>query len=146
MELTKNITWDKNEEYTDNLDKLKELLKEIKIYIGEPRLLSYFEEDKKSGSKRNTYTVDVKRGDIKISFKYGDSIDNTEKHKSPTLDDVLNCIKSDFFCPEDFKEFCGEYGYDKDSIKAKDVFKKLKRMSQKLHSIFTEEEMEWLPN
>lgn len=146
MELTKNISKQDEEmlqEYSEDYASLIMLLGQIKIYIGEPRLKRHFDEDKE---ERNVYTVDVKRGDVKISFHYGDSIDNTKKHNTPRLYDILTCIKSDHRCHDNFKDFCLDFGFDQDSIKVRKLFTRCKKQSEKLHAIFSEEEAEWLPS
>ncbi len=149
MELTKNINQKDKEqlgEYSDYPTELFLLLQEIKIYIGEPLYKSYFPDDKEKNVCRNVYTVDVKRGKIKISFKFGDSIFNTQDRKTPTLYDILTCIKSDFLCEQPFKEWCSDLGYDDNSISHKKMWKNCLRQSQKLKAVFKEGEVEWLPN
>jgi hypothetical protein len=51
----------------------------------------------------------------------------------PTLDNVLDCLKSDYLCAIDgFEEFCSNCGYDQDSIKALKIYKTIKKQSKKL--------------
>ena len=83
---------------------------------------------------------------IKISFKFGDSIFNTEERKSPTMYDILCCMGADYSCPDSFEDFCDEYGCDRDSLMDKKTFDKSKRQSQKLKTIFTDKEIEAFPS
>ena len=51
----------------------------------------------------------------------------------PTLDSVLDCLKSDYLCARDgFEEFCLNCGYSNDSIKSLKTYKNIKRQSKKL--------------
>lgn len=129
-------------EYSEDKKGLKKLMQEIKVFISEPTFKPYFIDDKES---RNVYRVTIKRGENKISFTFGDSITNTNKNEKPRLYDILACLNSDFHTPETFKDFCNEYGYNKDSIKANKLFKLCSKQSQKLKKIFTEDEINTLP-
>jgi hypothetical protein len=51
----------------------------------------------------------------------------------PTLEGVLECLRSDYSCANDgFDDFCGNCGYENDSIKALKTFKTIKNQSKKL--------------
>lgn len=51
----------------------------------------------------------------------------------PTLDSVLDCLKSDYLCATDgFEEFCSNCGYSEDSIRSLKTFKNIQRQSKKL--------------
>ena len=51
----------------------------------------------------------------------------------PTLDSILDCLKSDYLCARDgFEIFCYNCGYSEDSIKSLKTFKNIKRQSKKL--------------
>ena len=51
----------------------------------------------------------------------------------PTLDNVLDCLKSDYLCARDgFEEFCANCGYSNDSIKSLKTYKNIQRQSNKL--------------
>ena len=101
----------------------------------------YFDDDKES---RNIYRVYVTYNEKTISFKFGDSIHNT--NMGIELDDeaVLNTICSDYYCVDDFSEFCSEYGYDQDSRKAEKIFKNCQIQSAKLHKLFEDADIEKL--
>jgi len=131
--------------YSEKPEELKQLLKDIKVYIGEPRYMSYFEDDKEKNIFRNVYTVTIKRSNLRISFKFGDSINASEKKEHPKLYDILACLQTDYFIPDNFKNFCSEFGYNEDSIKTKKLYKKCIAQSQKLKAIFEEKEAEVFP-
>ena len=58
---------------------------------------------------------------------------------------IYACIGSEYFCPDTFEDFCSEYGYNDDSIKALELFKKCLKQANNLKTIFTEEEIESFP-
>jgi len=121
-------------------EQLKELLKEISIKIKFIETGLYFDEE------RNIYEITIRRSNKAIKFKYGDSIKNTQERNQPRIYDILTCIKMDFYCPDNFKDFCGEYGYYEDSIKSKKDFNRCLRQSEKLHLIFNDDEVRILPD
>ena len=59
---------------------------------------------------------------------------------------ILACIKCDYYCSIDFEEFCEEFGYSSDSIKAKATWENCLKQSSKLQRMFTEDEVECLPS
>ena len=78
----------------------------------------------------------------RITFPFWNSINAGAEE--PSAYDVLACISSDVTCPQTFKEFCSEYGYEEDSHKAEATFKRCKRLSDKLQAFFTAQEIEAL--
>lgn len=50
----------------------------------------------------------------------------------PTVEGVLDCLRSDSFCESDFEGFCSEYGYDTDSRKAERTWKTTLDQTKKL--------------
>lgn len=129
-------------EYSEDEETLKKVLADVRVFLSKPKLKKHFEDDKE---ERNCYTVTVKRGSDTIKFAYGDSIDNTQKGKTPRLYDILCCCGSDYNCPDSFKKFCSEFGYDEDSRKAEQLHKKCWIQSTKLRDIFEESEAQSLP-
>lgn len=130
-------------EYSEDKETLKKVLAEVKVFLSKPTLKKHFEEDKE---ERNCYTVIVKRGRDTITFSYGDSIYNTKNGKTPRLYDILCGCGSDYNCPDSFKEFCSEFGYDEDSRKAEQLHKKCLIQSTKLRDIFEKSEAQSLPS
>ena len=73
-----------------------------------------------------------------------------DKDKKKFMNDLLYsclaCCSMDYYVPIDFDEFCGEFGHDTDSIKAEDTWKRCLKQSSKLHRIFKEDEINFLPS
>ena len=60
----------------------------------------------------------------------------------PSQYDVLACLNLDN--SEDFKDFCANFGYDDDSLKAHKTYKAVKEESQQLKMLFNDKELELL--
>ena len=58
---------------------------------------------------------------------------------------ILCSLRSDYYCPTIFEDFCGEFGYDEDSRKAHDTWQACLKMSQKVQNILFEDEVNYLP-
>ena len=101
----------------------------------------YFEGDT---AERDIYRIRIRRKDNghSITFNFGQSIADTEKGEKPTAYSVLASLSGDITCPYDFKEFCGEYGYDEDSRTAERIFKKVSKFAERLSNFFSEDEKE----
>ena len=96
---------------------------------------------------RNHYKVTLQKGRTgskRLTFDFWGSQADKEKGQDPTAYDVLACISSDGQCPETFRDFCADYGYDQDSRKAEQSFRKCSAFAKKLRAFFTEEEIEQL--
>ena len=170
-------------EYSEEPEKLTELLEKIDVKIKftgikkhfptdkEERLTGVFKIAKGYQTKENAFI----RGQ-EIEFNFGFSIADTEifiKNQSGwyrgkyydgvmgsdlqknrdkkefmggLLYTCLACCSSDYYVPIDFDEFCGEFGYDNDSIAAKDTWERCLKQSSKLQRIFKEEEIQCLPS
>lgn len=90
-------------------------------------------------------TIEVRpRSGERIVFDFWGSAHDAEAGENPDEYDVLACLSGDVYCPEDFKEFCGEYGYEEDSIKALQTFKRADRFGKRLRTFFSEKEIEQL--
>lgn len=64
--------------------------------------------------------------------------------KHPSAYDILTCVNSDSSCPDTFADFCSEYGYDTDSIKAEQTFKRASGFAKRIRAFFTAAELESL--
>lgn len=80
----------------------------------------------------------------RLTFDFFGSIADAEKGAHPRAYDVLACLSGDINTPDTFAEFCGDYGYDADSIKAKRQFNRCDRFAKRLRAFFTDEEREGL--
>lgn len=92
----------------------------------------------------NHYRVTLSGKARRLTFSFWGSIKDAEEGRYPTAYSVLSCISSDANTPEAFADFCNEYGYDSDSIKARDTFKRCALFARRLRAFFTEAELEGL--
>lgn len=103
------------------------------------------------------YRVTLSRGDIpawkaanqcgakRLTFDFWGSIADAEAGKTDIQPyDVLACISGDVSTPDTFKDFCSEFGYDTDSIKAKQMFTRCSNFASRLRAFFTEAEQQQL--
>lgn len=83
------------------------------------------------------------RSYVKTHFQF-DLLPKDEIHVpvAPTAYNVLACIEK--YIPEDFQDFCDNYGYDNDSISAKKIFKKVQKQALRINSLYNDEEMQEL--
>lgn len=156
-------------EYSEDPEKLKEVLSETTIEVKSQGIRPYFDDDKE---EREVLTVKVGRNGKVINFEYGDSIRNAgfmfdiapalqaettwdynrriikgrRQVFADRLYSILTCIAMDYHIPCRFDDFCAELGYDNDSIKALDLHRRCEEQSRKLQSIFTEEEIASFPS
>lgn len=111
-----------------------------------------------------TYIITITRGDKSISFDYTGPVNDYwyltgARHTSgklygkrkgqtpsPMLYSVLCCVGSDYHCPDNFPDFCSEYGYDEDSIKAFNLFNDCVKLARKLRQVVTAEEVGAFPS
>lgn len=68
----------------------------------------------------------------------------TPTPKAPTSYCILACLSSDAHCPDTFSDWCSEYGYDEDSLKAKQTWKRCYTFAKRLQAFFTPAELEQL--
>jgi hypothetical protein len=108
-------------------------------------LRSYFDE---ADEPRNVYVVTVSYKDKSAKFTYGDSIANTNDNLKPKKVNVLEIITSDFFYTKeyypDFGDFVKEMGLNEDSIKDLETYKKCLVQGDKLHQVFTDDDIKKL--
>jgi hypothetical protein len=81
----------------------------------------------------------------RIVFDFWSSIKDAEDGiKTVSPYSVLACISGEAYTPETFADFCGEYGYEEDSIKALQTFRRCSAFAKRLRAFFTEAELEQL--
>lgn len=78
--------------------------------------------------------------DTTLTFDFWGSINDRNHGNTPSAYDVLACISSDFYCPDNFEDFCAEYGCDEDSRRAFALFERCADFAAKLRAFFTEDE------
>jgi len=102
--------------------------------VGEPEYKRYFPDDKE---QRFVFKLRLTREGRKYTFNFGQSI--ASGSEEPTLYDVLACLTK--YDPEDFDNFCGDYGYDTDSRKAEKIYKAVCKEFEAVKRLFPEEEV-----
>lgn len=81
----------------------------------------------------------------RVTFDFWASIANAEKGiKTVTPYDVLSCISVNVHCEDGFLEWCDNMGYERDSIKALQTYRRCSAFSKRLQAFFTSEEIEAL--
>ncbi len=81
----------------------------------------------------------------RLVFDFWGSIADAEKGITTiTAYDVLACISSDVHCAATFEDFCVEFGYETDSIKALQTFRRCSAFGKRLRAFFTQAEIEQL--
>jgi hypothetical protein len=114
----------------------------IKVSFLFQGLRLYFDDDKE---ERNCYVVTVSYKGKKAQFTYGDSIADTHLGLKPKKRDILEIITSDFFYTREYythyEDFAKEFGYDEDSIKGLQTYEKCLKQGEKLHKVFTEDDI-----
>lgn len=105
----------------------------------------YWDWDKE---KRDIYRFTFKNPKGEYSDRFWQSIAHSRsnkeggrlKAKKPTEYDVLACLTTAY--PWTFKDFCNDYGYNSDSIKAMGIYNKVLEEYNGLSKIFTPEQLE----
>lgn len=164
---------DKCLKYSENPEGLKSLLSEIDVLIKFTGIKKHFVDDKKERLTgifkivRNSRSIEFEFGfsindteiflplpqNAKYRGKFYDGVGGAGsqkfKDKKVFMNDLLysclSCVSSEYYCPIDFDEFCNEFGYDNDSIKAKTIWEASLKQSNKLQKIFNDEEIQSLP-
>lgn len=118
--------------------KMKKILNEndIKvniIYITQ----SYTNWDKEN--LHNQYKIVVKRGNKQMQYDFWDSLANTQECKKPSIYDVVSCLE--WYSIYDFEDFCCNFGYDTDSLKAFNIYTECQKQQKELFEIIPEEEI-----
>lgn len=66
---------------------------------------------------------------------YNNELEKCSKVKPLQIDDVLYSLVMDSYVKNmDFEDFCGEFGYDEDSIKASEIYKACQKATKKLRT------------
>jgi len=154
--------------YSEKPEELRALLGELSVSVELDGIKKYFSEDT---TPRLCGKITIERKPRRPAvFSFGFSINDTEAFQPPKghnwdeqrknsrinakkreefqhdlLYTVLACCASDYYCPKSFVDFCGEYGYSTDSIKARDTHRACLEQSAKLENIFRPAEVEALP-
>jgi hypothetical protein len=91
------------------------------------------------------YRVTISRKGGRVSFDFWNSLKDVQDGKTELRPyDVLACISGDVNCPETFEDFCSEYGYEEDSRKAEQMWRRCAAFGRRLRAFFSEEEIKEL--
>lgn len=98
----------------------------------------YFDADE---TTRNIYFITISRNGDAFSFKFGDSVHNSNHKIKPTAYDILACLQKDFYV-EDVFEFANEFCYSitnkKDYNKTLKIFEACKTESENVNRLFSD--------
>lgn len=99
----------------------------------------------KWGGYRWKYYCKLRREHKTYSFPFYDSLANYKKCKRPTKYDILSCLDTYDYI-NNIEEFANEFGYDlyEDYEATEKIYKACMKQSEKLHGLFTDEELEML--
>lgn len=128
--------------YDEKIEKFlkKEKIGYTKSYTGHK---AHFIEDTE---KRDTYNVTLKQNSKSATFKYGQSIANSEKGIKPKKSETIYALKSDSEFTEsagNYKGYLDEFGLEDDKNSRK-TYKGLKSNNEKYNKIFTQNQREQL--
>ena len=160
-------------EHSEKPKELKNLLNEIEFQAIEIRLGSLGNPQPTSKYKKGMqYKIIMKRNGKEIDFDFTESINSTWGGSNKIFDmdryfmlqrpihqirdllySVLACSRMDYYIDTDFDSFCDDFGYDKYdesdikwNEKTKALHNKCINQSLLLKEIFSEDEIEYLPN
>ena len=98
----------------------------------------------KWGAYRWQYSCKLRRGHKTYTFPFYDSVKHYIDGERPTKYDILACLDT-FDHIDGFQDFINEYGYDC-TEEAEKIYRACMKQSEKLHGLFTDEELEELNN
>jgi len=160
-------------EHSEKPKELKNLLNEIEFQAEQIGLGSLNDPKPKSKYKKGMqYKIIMKRNGKEIDFDFTESIYSTWGGSNKMFDmdryfmlqrpihqirdllySVIACCKMDYYMEMSFPEFCSEFGYEefnsdgmKWNEKTKALYHKCVTQSLLLKEIFSENEIEYLPN
>jgi len=100
-----------------------------KLKINSSKYGNHFAGDEQ---KRFIFNCTLTRNGKKFTLDFGQSI--AAEDTPPTMYDILSCLTK--YNPETFEDFCGEYGYNTDSINALNTYKAVKREFNGVNRLF----------
>ena len=106
----------------------------VKLTISYQATREYFPEDREV---RNVYRWTLRRGNVRVWGTFGDSILDTQEDARPTAYDILSCLTK--YDPGSFENFCSDFGYDADSIKAHRTYRAVASEWKKISRLLGEE-------
>ena len=132
-------------EYTEQAEKfLTDNNLNFRATLASTQTCPPWDDDKHVHGYKYRITISRKGESGRLAFDFWNSFSDSQNGKDPTAYDALSCIRSDAYTPEDFSEFCSEYGYDEDSRKAHKIFKLADKFGRRIRAFFSDEEIEQL--
>ena len=101
----------------------------IKLKINSSKYGKHFPEDKES---RYIFNCTLIRNRKKYTFNFGQSI--AARNETPTMYDILTCLEK--YENANFEDFCDNYGYNNDSIKALKTYKAVSKEYKNVFRLF----------
>lgn len=103
-------------------------------------------------TKKEYHSIHVKGTDLYITptergeslFRIGVNEKWIATKKQPTHYHILSCLTA--YNPNTFEDFCGDYGYNTDSIEDFKIYEKVKNEYINLCNLYNDEELELLGN
>lgn len=91
------------------------------------------------------YYCKLRRGHKTYSFPFYDSVVHYIENKRPSKYDILACLETYDYI-DGIKDFANEFGYDieENYKETEKIYKVCMKQSEKLHGLFTDEELEML--
>lgn len=91
-------------------------------------------------AKRDIYSVTLTRGNLSYSFEFGQSLaESGPGGKKPNAYAVLACLTK--VHPGSFGDFCADFAYDTDSLRAFEIYKKVVEEFSQLERLFSNKEL-----
>ena len=101
----------------------------VRLEVLDKEYRPYFVDEK---DERWVYKCRISRNGKRYTFTFGQSL--AAGDKKPRLYDVLCCFEK---CdPGTFEDFCGEFGYDEDSRKAEQIYKRVVKEWKAVERLF----------
>ena len=142
-------------EYSDSADKLKEWIEKNDLKI-KYRITGSEKQDTQDTKDLNYYWLNAemqiksKRGLIQFVYKFShvNYMEYKDKGKLPedVLYNVLCDCKMNYNVPENFDEFCSEFGYNNDSMKDYKLHEECLKHNKLIKIIFDENIIDALPS
>lgn len=129
------------------MEKIEKNFNSVKRRIGFTTSISYVKYDyyfQDDNDMRNIYSLTIKRNGKTSSFRFGDSVFNSQNVKRPKDYEIMYALVQDYYSYYDYvnlRDFMSMYGYE-DKEKARKIVNRLKRDFEKLNKLFTTEEIE----
>ena len=103
----------------------------VKLIINSSKYGNHFAGDEQ---KRFIFNCTLTRNGKKFTLDFGQSI--AAEDTPPTMYDILATLTK--YDPETFADFCSDYGYNEDSIKALKTYKAVQREFNGVNRLFSD--------